>query len=251
MDGMRTRFGKPAVIFLFLVAFACACSSPFSAETELWFGTYTDEKGKICQGRYIVKKTGQIVGVQLAPYGLLPIDFVVVEHDTSKGFLKMQWPGNPQKRCALFRYHRNYYAGNWIDGTSVQPMVIKKFDRRDAQLQGKFLGPSEIEIRIVDYAKELLSSEEKWNRNDNRVCVDESKVSLFCALYRASIAADGEYRHKRPAVEVVRDVIVRRHPRKYGHILMEFNNLPETSLEEVRAVLEAAKGQLIESMKHN
>jgi hypothetical protein len=251
MEGMRVKFRKPAVVFLLLVAFACACSSPFSAETELWFGTYTDENGKICQGRYIIKKAGQIVGVQLAPYGLLPIDLLVIEHDTAKGFLKMAWPGNSQKRCTLFRYDPNYYAGNWMDGTRVQPLVIKKFDRRDAERQGKFFESSEIEVKIIDYAMELLFSQEKWNRNDNRICVDGSKASLFCALYKASIAVDGEYRHKRPAVEVVRDVIVERHPRKYGHILMEFNNLPETSLEEVRAVLEAAKSRLLESMKES
>jgi hypothetical protein len=251
MDAMRMQLAKSVIVCLFLFTFACACSSPPSPQTELWFGTYTDDNGKICQGRYVIRKTEQIIGVQLAPYGLPPIDFVVIEHDAAKGFLRMEWPGHPQKRCTLTRYHRNYYAGNWIDGTSVQPMVIKKFDGRDAEQQGEFFEPSEIEIRIVDYAMELLSSEERWNRKDNRICTDENKVSLFCALYKASIAVDGEYRHKRPAVEMVRQAILERHPKKYEHILRDFNNSPETSLEDVRSALTSARRQLMELVKES
>jgi len=138
MEGVRVEFRKPAVVLLFFVAFVCACSSQLSAETELWFGTYTDENGKIRQGRYIINRAGRIIGVQLASYGLLPVDFVVIEHDAAKGFLRMAWPGNPQKTCTLFRYDPDYYAGNWIDGTRVQPMVMKKFDERDGERQGKF-----------------------------------------------------------------------------------------------------------------
>ena len=138
MDAAGIQLTKPAVVSIFLFAFACTWASPLFARTELWFGTYTDENGRTRQGRYVIKQAKRIIGVQLAPYGLQPIDFVVIEHDTAKGILRMEWPGHPQKRCTLIRYHPDYYAGNWIDGTRVQPMVIKKFDGRDAELQGKF-----------------------------------------------------------------------------------------------------------------
>jgi hypothetical protein len=244
---MNSRFAKP-LLGLVVLALLTPINLPTAyAQTAIWFGSYTDGDGKTCQGRYVVEEeTGRIVAVQLAPYGMPPIDFRVIQHDTNRGLLVMEWPGNPEKKCTAIRYHPFYYAGNWIEGMKVEPIVIKKFDRQDAERQGNFFKPSHVDVSIIEHAMGLLSSEDRWNRSDDRTCGDSQSVSLFCALYKASRAVDGEYRHLRPAMKIVREIIEEEHPDKYEHVLQDFNNASDTSFEDVLEVLRAAKRRLLE-----
>ncbi len=218
------------------------------AATTLWFGSYTDDEGKLRQARYVVdERDGTLTSIRFAPYGVLPRELKIVEHDTNRGILRLEWPGNPKMTCTANRYSPGYYSGNWIEGTRVEPMVLKKFDRQDAERQGRWFEACEDDLEIIEHAVGLLASDRDWDRNDDRICRGKP-LSIFCSLYQASIAVDGEYRHLRPAINAVRGVIERRHPKQYDHVLQDFNNADTTTLKEVHAVLEEAKKRLRDEM---
>lgn len=101
------------------------------------------------------------------------------------------------------------------------------------------------DMRLLVRTSELLAQESAWNRSDDRQCQDDEtsgRRSLFCALQAASIEVLGRYDHRRVALQEVRFAIQEAtRGREFEHRLMEFNNLPETSLADVQAVLKIAR----------
>lgn len=101
------------------------------------------------------------------------------------------------------------------------------------------------DVRILVRTSELLAQESAWNRSDDRQCQDDEasgRRSLFCALQAASIEVLGRYDHRRVALQEVRFAIEEATAgREFEHRLMEFNNLPETSLSDMQAVLKIAR----------
>jgi len=106
------------------------------------------------------------------------------------------------------------------------------------------------DLAILEGAEKLLTSSVRWNRNDDRVCDDDEandSRSLFCALLRASIDVLGNYNHRRVALQEVRFAIEDAVDTSgFAHRLRDFNNLPETTLEDVRGVLAVAKQRVSE-----
>src|SRR5262249_47187053 len=102
----------------------------------------------------------------------------------------------------------------------------------------KFSGPSnadppvsEGDIRIVQRAREILSSPAKWNRADNRECSATQKTySLYCALEKATREVSEKFEHRGAAMQQARFVIdeVLAKGNHYEHRLMDFNNDPKT-----------------------
>jgi hypothetical protein len=104
-------------------------------------------------------------------------------------------------------------------------------------------GASADDVAILDAALAGLDSIPRWDREDDRDCANDEPgtVSLFCLLQTAIEARMGRYHHRQPALELLRGVIVARwRDRMAGHPLMDFNNHPATTLEEMRSALEAA-----------
>ena len=101
------------------------------------------------------------------------------------------------------------------------------------------------DVRILVRTSELLAHESAWNRSDDRQCQDDEasgRRSLFCALQAASVEVLGHYDHRRVALQEVRFAVQEAtQGREFEHRLMEFNNLPETSLADVQAVLKIAR----------
>ncbi len=235
------------LLLIFLISIS---NNLFAQKEELWFGTYTDENGKVLQGRYNIIKEGRaLTKVVLAPYGKSAMEFTVIKNDTVRRFVEISWPNKPNRIATLIQYTDGYYAGNFEDGTKILPMVIKKFNFQDAQLQGNWFKPSNIEVEIIENSIKLINSDENWNKNDNRVCETNDSYSLFCALYQSSLIIDGAYRHLRPAVKFVRDAIQEKYPKKYDHVLVDFNNADEITLKELHEILQLAKENLIKAIK--
>lgn len=237
-------------MFIFPVLL-CICQGDLKAqEKELWFGTYTDEDNRVYQGRYHIVKEGRaLTEIVLAPYGKRPIPFKIVKNDTVQGFVEVTWPDRPNRIATLLRYNDGYYAGNFEEGTKTLPIVLKEFNFQDAQLQGNWFKPSMVEVEIIENAARLLHSTDQWNKNDTRICESTATYSLFCALYESSITIDGEYRHLRPAIKFVRDAIQEKYPKKYDHVLVDFNNAKEITLKELHEILELAKNNLIRTIE--
>src|SRR5579862_5557405 len=96
------------------------------------------------------------------------------------------------------------------------------------------------DLRIVDRAGQILDSEAKWNRKDNRKCPGDAKTfSLYCALEKATKEIDGEFEHRGAAMQEARFVVDEiTKERDYHHRLMDYNNDPPTTLADIHRVLD-------------
>jgi hypothetical protein len=101
------------------------------------------------------------------------------------------------------------------------------------------------DLLILAEAKQILSDESKWNRQDDRNCKEtDTTYSLFCALKKASIDVTGSYVHRRASLEAVRESIEEVAGRDFDHRLRDFNNLETTRLEDVWRVIDLASDKV-------
>ena len=104
------------------------------------------------------------------------------------------------------------------------------------------------DLRIIQKTDSILLDESKWNKDDDRNCIDDihkGRYSLFCALYKASVDITGEYEHRRPAMQQVRFIIDNYgKDRVINHRLMDWNNHSETTFWEVKQVLKEAQDSI-------
>ena len=109
------------------------------------------------------------------------------------------------------------------------------------------------DLRIVKRAREILNSESKWNRADNRVCPAEAKtVSFYCALQIATVDLGGKAEHRGAALQEVRFVIDEiASDRNYEHRLMNYNNDPTTTFADVQEVLRITESLITLRLKAN
>jgi hypothetical protein len=98
------------------------------------------------------------------------------------------------------------------------------------------------DLRILQRADQILSSPAVWNRKDTRTCKPADRTwSLFCALEKASLDVLGEYRHREVALQEVRFAIMdATNDRPFEHRLMDYNNLPSTTFDDIKRVVKVA-----------
>lgn len=102
------------------------------------------------------------------------------------------------------------------------------------------------DLAILDGASAKLVDDAHWNRRDDRECpAHATSWSLFCALHDASIEVLGRYEHRRAALQEVRFVVEEvTRGQAFEHRLMDYNNLPTTTLAGVRRVLATARDRV-------
>lgn len=107
-----------------------------------------------------------------------------------------------------------------------------------------------LDLSILQSAGAMLSSEEVWDRHDDRQCMpSDTKVSLFCALQSASVDVVGSYQHRRTGLQEVRLALQDATPgRDYAHRLRDFNNDPGTTLPDVQRILDTAYVRVAERL---
>ena len=96
---------------------------------------------------------------------------------------------------------------------------------------------TEVDLRIVRRARELLDTPAKWNRADTRVCPPGAgTLSLYCALEQATKEVTGTFGHRDAAMQESRFVIDDIAPDApyYTHRLMHYNNDPATTFFDVQ-----------------
>jgi hypothetical protein len=98
------------------------------------------------------------------------------------------------------------------------------------------------DLAILQKADEILSAPAVWNRHDTRICNQDDKTwSLFCALEKASVFVLGEYRHREVALQEVRFAVEEASKgAQFEHRLMDYNNLPTTTFDDIKQVLAIA-----------
>lgn len=104
------------------------------------------------------------------------------------------------------------------------------------------IAPNEMDRQIVQRAGALLSSASTWNRADTRRCPSDATTwSMYCALVRATNDVTGAFHHRRPALELVRQIVDERSAnRNYNHRLMDYNNDSTTTLNDVQSIFAEA-----------
>lgn len=109
------------------------------------------------------------------------------------------------------------------------------------------------DLLILHRAAGLLDTEARWNRKDDRECMDDEasgKRSLFCALQKACIDVLGKYDHRRVALQEVRFAVEdATRGQNFEHRLRDFNNLPRTTLADVHRILQVATARVESRMK--
>lgn len=109
------------------------------------------------------------------------------------------------------------------------------------------------DLQIVKRAREILNSESKWNRADNRICPPEAKTaSLYCALQMATVEVGGQAEHRGAALQEARFVIDEiARDRNYEHRLMNYNNDRTTTFSDIQEVLRISESLISLRLKAN
>ena len=109
------------------------------------------------------------------------------------------------------------------------------------------------DLQIVKRAREILNSESKWNRADNRICPAEAKTfSLYCALQMATVEVGGKAEHRGAAMQEARFVIDEiARDRNYDHRLMNYNNDRTTTFSDIQEVLRITQSLISLRLKAN
>jgi len=108
------------------------------------------------------------------------------------------------------------------------------------------VAPGPLDRKIIARAAAILSSDTVWNRADNRLCRDgATNWSIYCALRQATIEVTGGFHHRRPALELVRQIVRERvGEREYDHGLMDYNNDRTTRLADVQSLFAEAERRI-------
>jgi hypothetical protein len=101
---------------------------------------------------------------------------------------------------------------------------------------------SKADLRILLLTKELLANESAWDRSGSLECSEKPRMfTLYCALREASVREAGTFRHRRPALQVVRAEIENLKPHaKYDHRLSGFISDASVNFSELHQVLDAS-----------
>lgn len=104
------------------------------------------------------------------------------------------------------------------------------------------LPETEHDVEILKRTLVLLKDTESWSKNDDRRCEpEETQLSLYCALRQASLDVTGEFQHRAAALQEVRYAIDAARPdHGYAHRLMDYNNDPTVTLDDVHRMLRKA-----------
>ena len=98
-----------------------------------------------------------------------------------------------------------------------------------------------VDLNILIKADELLSSEDLWEKDIVSTCNDATKLSLYCALEKASIIVLGKYVHRQPALQEVRFSIDDHYRDRWEkHRLIDFNANQNTTFKDIKDVLKKA-----------
>ncbi|HKV98884.1 MAG TPA: hypothetical protein VJN96_03620 [Vicinamibacterales bacterium] len=132
---------------------------------------------------------------------------------------------------------RTYVGWFPVTGFSITADTIR------FQFDGKHEVPGNaVDREILERASMVITSEAVWNRADNRQCPADAKTwSIYCAVEKAMIEVTGGFNHRRPAGQLVRQVVdTRSKGRDYQHRMMDYNNDPRTQLSDVRSLFAEA-----------
>ena len=130
-----------------------------------------------------------------------------------------------------------YTGGSGVARTYAGWFPISGFSVSDGTIRFQLAGKQELPANAVDreileHAATIITSDAVWNRADDRKCPATATTwSIYCAVERAQLDVVGAFHHRRPAGELVREIVeARTKDRTYQHRMMDYNNDPTTHL---------------------
>jgi hypothetical protein len=229
--------------------------------TQVWAGTMADAEGPVnYESRHGVKMVVRRKG---------PDQLIDFNNDSTTRFddvrayfralaARVRSQGsNDLERGADSVEIELYDGGNGVIRTYNGWFPVSGFTARGSMVRfqidtTKEIAPNVVDREIIQRATTILSSDSVWNRADNRQCpAAATKWSIYCAIERAQIDVAGGFHHRRPAGELVRQIVDERtKARNYNHRMMDYNNDPTTTLADVRSLfaealvrIQAGRGQ--------
>jgi hypothetical protein len=128
---------------------------------------------------------------------------------------------------------------------------VTGFAVKDSALQFRFdhdheVPPNDLDRQILQRAVAIIASDAVWNRADNRRCpAGATTWSIYCAEEQATVEVTGAFHHRRPALELVREIVDERSKGKsYSHRLMDYNNDPQTTLADLKSLFAEALARI-------
>jgi hypothetical protein len=206
--------------------------------------------------RFVIHKEHHVTTMEFAPYGSVPER--TRDFEMNKFCIRFFWTYcGYEYTCSLHRNnavrHLEYTGKCYGKDQKIYDIILREFMDEDNRLQGKYFSPTITDLIIIERARTLLNEGKNWKRTDNRVCNNNQypdKLSLFCALYKASLETEPEYLHRRPAMEAIRQAIHEIHPKfKYRHSIMALNNHAE-SFDEIDAMLQRGMEIIKKKLDH-
>jgi hypothetical protein len=144
-----------------------------------------------------------------------------------------------------------YGGGNGLIRTYNGWFAVSGFSVRGSTMRfqidtAKEIAPNALDRGILVRAAQIISSDSVWNRADNRKCpATATKWSIYCAVEQAQIDVAGGFHHRRPAGELVREIVDERtKTRNYNHRMMDYNNDPTTTLADVHSLFAEALARI-------
>jgi hypothetical protein len=231
-----------------MLVYGCLDSNPPEPWLR-WGYAFTDDGDSIFVRMEAPR--GSPARLQLARYGERRVPFEDVSFGGDTSVVRFTWPGRVYNDCRLERVAPENWEGACRSADGGERRLAWPHPFRFNF--GADLAPSPVDIDILQRARELLASEDNWNRSDDRACDDdisEERYSLFCALYRAQLDVTGHYKHHRPAMREPRRIIKRTLAERITvHGLRSINNHPATTLEEIVGILRESIAALSDSLE--
>lgn len=144
-----------------------------------------------------------------------------------------------------------YSDGNGIIRTYNGWFPVNAFSARGSTLRFqmdtlKQVPPNALDREILQRAAKIIASDSVWNRADDRKCPATARTSsIYCAVEKAEIEVSGGFHHRRPAGELVREIVDERAKRRnYNHRMMDYNNDPTTKLADVQTLFAEALARI-------
>ena len=109
---------------------------------------------------------------------------------------------------------------------------------------------TETDIAIIKKVESILDSPAKWDKASSQGCKPDAKVfGLYCAFAAASTAVVRKPNYDGPAIKDVRQMISRTpNAAHYNARLVDYNNDPAVTLEDVQKLLKTVEANLEKRM---
>jgi hypothetical protein len=222
-----------------------------AAPTEVWAGKMADAEGPV---NYESRHGVDLVSNRQVPDQL--IDFnndPTTNFDGVRAYFRALEARVLEKGAADLDQNTDdveieiYAGGTGVIRTYNGWFAISGFSRRGSAMQFKIdtlrqVAPNALDREILVRASKVISSDSAWNRADNRKCpANATTWSIYCAVEKAQVEIAGGFHHRRPAGELVREIVDERtKSRNYKHRMMDYNNDRTTTLADVRSLFAEA-----------